>query len=138
MPRFYFVGVVYWEDEGVMSLVRAGQNHTAIATTRIQNANHNLRVCLSNFTEGIISTTARVSQGRLWQKPGDVLRSYAKAKKTRPSGARTGTSKSSADHLPEIAKLTMLILLGVTVTDFSHVFGSVNRGRSTLCCDKTS
>lgn len=32
-------------------------------------------------------------------------------------------------YLPEIAKLTTLTLLGVTVTDFSQVLGSVKTGR---------
>jgi hypothetical protein len=34
----------------VINLGQAGQNHTTIETTRTQNANHNLRVGLSGFT----------------------------------------------------------------------------------------
>jgi hypothetical protein len=49
---FYFVGVTDCEEDGeAIRRGLTGQNHTTVATTRIQNPIHSLRICLLIFTD---------------------------------------------------------------------------------------
>jgi hypothetical protein len=54
----YFASAGYLGEAGVISLIRAGQYHPIIATTRTHNANHNLHVSFTKLHEQIISLTA--------------------------------------------------------------------------------
>jgi|GEM_PF-6607302 len=49
-----------------------------------------------------------------------------------------GTEAGSLPYLFPITKFTVLTCPPFTVTDFSHVLGSVKIGRSTLCSVRTS
>lgn len=64
--------------------------------------------------------------GRSNQRPKSFLHRRVRALWKEHSGWEPGC------YLFEITKSTVLTRLPLTVTDFSHVFGSVNTGRSTL------